>query len=568
MMELSIVTACHNYGRYLDAWADSIIGMTRRPVMVGIVDAGSTDDTRDLMHAAAMKLEAAGLRVRTLHIDSGNIGVGRNAAVSLADSEWVQHLDCDDMAMPHMLEEFELYHREADVIGAGYERTGNLAAGPRNPRRIYSSHQGEQTRRSKAPASGVSPFRRSLWERSPYREDMIGGWDTALWLGFSHLDPPARFVATRRPVFYYRQHADSVFNERRKSARRSALVGRKLMALRNGYRGVSVLVPWKPDGGPRDRAWEWIRDRYAAVHPEYEVVVGQCSGPEWRKGEAVADALSRATGWTLVIADADCIVAPPALRDAVAITETQPEVGWVIPHRNVLRIDDAPTREIVAGPPTRADFAELPLQRKAYEGYAGGGMLVIERSRYEAAGGIPTVFRGWGAEDEALAVILDTLIGPHARLEHDLVHLYHPQERRFTHARYQANRALFHDVLARDGQPSEMWELVQAWADGLNPHDKIPNGRRVRMVALEACKVGTRFIQRGATFFASPEQARRMLAASTKRVAITRNGHAQLAAIESREALERSGRNGRPPRAPARSPDEGIAVNLTRSDYV
>jgi len=578
-MDLGIVTCCRNYGRYLDDWATSLIAMTRRPSMVGIVDAGSTDDSPRLIERAAAKLEAAGFRVLTRRIETQNIGRGRNAAVELADTEWVQHFDCDDQAMPHMIEEFERYADEADVIAAGYERSGNLAAGPRARRRVYSNTQGEQTRKSKAPASGVSPFRKALWEQRPYREDMPGGWDTALWLGFSHLDPPARFVATKRPVFYYRQHGDSIFNTRRVSRRRTVIVGRKLHSIRSGHQGVSVIVPWRPDNGPRDRAWDWIRRRYAALHPWFEVVVGTCPDAHWRKGVAVARAIEQASGWTLVIADADCFVSAKALRDSVAIVETNPEVSWVIPHGKVNRLDEAATAEVMAGPFGRRDFTGLGLQRAAYEGYPGGGMLVIERSKYEASGGIPSVFKGWGAEDEALSVILDTLVpGQRVRLGHDLIHLYHPQLRRLSHDRYQTNRRLYRAIAELEGEPDELWDLLEGWREGRTDGRPRRLDNRVSLVALRSFEIGTRQLQRGATFKATIEHARRLLAMSDPPVAPTRGGKLQMAAIERDERARRTDYRarrlalaGRKTRERAnRAPetvDPGAAPNLTRSDY-
>ncbi|HEX5096650.1 MAG TPA: glycosyltransferase family A protein, partial [Acidimicrobiia bacterium] len=215
---IAIVTSCRNYGRYLSDWADSIIKLTRRSDVVCIVDDASTDQTPDFVTKAASKLLAAGIPTRTLRIEERNFGKARNAAVRLAgDVTWVQHLDCDDMAMPHMLDDWAALAPTADVVAIGYERVGDLKSGPSNRTKVYKSSRGKSTLESQCPASGVSPFRREFWERRPYVEDMNGGWDTALWIGFGHLN--ARFVATRRPGFMYRQHGDSIFNRRRKHER-------------------------------------------------------------------------------------------------------------------------------------------------------------------------------------------------------------------------------------------------------------------------------------------------------------------------------------------------------------
>lgn len=455
MLDIAIVTACSGgYGQYLDDWARSIIALKTKPAQVCIAHTASE---RDAVEAARALLREAGLRVVTVEADTENVGRLRNAAVGLSEAEWVQHLDCDDMAMPHMLCDVAKVADRADVVAMGYERCGDLAAGPKFKKRTYRDTQGQSTLDSTAPASGVSPFRRSFWERSPYREDMIGGWDTALWLGFAHLD--ARFVATKRPCFWYRQHADSIFNVRRKSKRRTALVGPKLQNLRAGFSGVTVAIPWRPDGGARDRALAWVLERFAALHPDYEVVLGSCpEGEPWNKGKAVADALTRATGLTLVMADADCALPSPALAEAVALV-TSGEAPWVVPHTTVHRLDRESTASVIGGPPDSDGFGG-GLIRPTYEGYAGGGFVVVDRGAYEGVGGIPDRFEGWGSEDEALAMVLDTLVGEHVRLPYDLWHLWHPAGKRQKDPRAQKNIQMLRAFRRAVGDPEAMWSVV------------------------------------------------------------------------------------------------------------
>lgn len=508
-LDLAIVTSCHNYGRYLDDWARSIARLdTHLPAQCAIVDNGSTDMTPRQVEAAAELLRDHGIETVTERVPYGNMGIARNRAVELGgETEWAMHLDADDMLMSHCLEDVAALMPEADVVSLGYRRCGDLLAGPRNRTRTYSRHRGESTLASGAPASGVSPFRRSFWERSPYRTDMRGGWDTALWIGFAHLD--ARFVPTRRPCFLYRQHEDSIFNRRRLNALRSALVGTKLSNLRKPIEGVSVVIPWEPDGGPRDRALEWVRRRYEALHPEWEVVVGRCPEAPWRKGVAIMDGIRRARGVVAVVADADVFVDPGTLREAVRRLRMG-EAAWVIPHGKVYRLDEPSTARLL-----ESDPADAPpggdLIRKPYRGFAGGGMVVVDRSEYQATGGIPEAFEGWGAEDECLGVILDTLLGRHDRLDADLWHLWHPPGRRTRDPGYRQNRALFRVFDRAAGDPAEMWELVQHVAAGGDPTGFEADRRLggVIMVALEKFQRGTEVLDEGQTFRATEEEARR-----------------------------------------------------------
>jgi hypothetical protein len=495
-MNIAIVTSCHNYGEYLQDWAESITKLILKPALCVIVDNASTDDTAMHMERAAATLRAAGLKVVTEQIPGlVNFGAARNRAVELTDTEWVMHLDADDMVLPYALSDAAAIAPRADVIAFGYQRCGDLRSGPSNLTRVYSASQGPSTLKSSAPASGVSPFRRVFWENTPYRTDMSGGWDTALWLGFAHMN--ARFVPTRRPVFYYRQHADSIFNIRRLHEVKTAFVGAKLESLRRADSGVSVLIPWAgDDGGPRQRALQWLLKAYAEQRPEWEVILGTCDRP-WRKGVAVNRALYQAHGEVVIVADADCFVSLHALD--VAVECVRAGAPWVIPHKLVHRLDEPSALALV-------ETGSVPEQRKlirhAYEGFAGGGMFVIERAKLDAVRGYPERFTGWGAEDESMALVLDTLVGQRERLDADLWHLWHPPGLRQNDPEFQKNRQIYQRYAAAVDDEELMWAIVTDKEGAVGPN-------QVRMLALADFPRGMEQLRKGDRFWASPEEARR-----------------------------------------------------------
>lgn len=438
------------------------------------------EEDRAAGHRAFERLAAAGFDVEHQHSPERlDFGTARNNAVAMSSSEWVMHLDCDDQIMPHALGDFAELADKADVIGAGYERSGDLRAGPSNRHRIYSATTGLEALKVVAPCSGVSPFRRSFWERSPYRTDMLGAWDTALWIGFARLG--ARFRPTRRPVFWYRQHADSVFNRRRKVFDWTHFVTvAQLKSLRAGHQGVGVIVP-RDQGESSDRmaAWTAVRRHYERHHPTWEIVEGASSADYWLKGEAIADALTRSTAAVLVIADADCLIPPTQLEASVDLVSSG-KAPWAVPHGRVLRLSPATTVDWLGR--LEADPAELPevdleaLARPAYAGFPGGGVFVVPRAVYEAAGGIPSVFRGWGSEDQAIGAILDCLAGSHVRGSADLVHLWHePQPTKGmvtgNHQRYAAIAAA-----AKQGR-DPLLRALQHYARPMPAKPTAPGGR-------------------------------------------------------------------------------------------
>lgn len=183
---------------------------------------------------------------------------------------------------------------------------------------------------------------------------------------------------------------------------------------------VSVLVPFRPDGGHRDRAWEWVRDWWMRTHPGWQVVEGNCPRPDsWVKALAVADALQRADGDLLVIADADVVC--PDVEAAVQVVEDG--APWAIPHNIVYRFSEHATARLYVG--VAPEEIRGGWDRKPYRGVEGGGLVVLPRETY---GRVPLDprFTEWGQEDESWAIALNMLAGRRWRGAAPLFHLWHP----------------------------------------------------------------------------------------------------------------------------------------------
>lgn len=422
---ITIVTSCSSYGKYLPEWTASIIAQSVRPGCVCLFTHGSEEDAR-AGQTALLALGKAGIITRHDHDPvKQDFGVARNRAVAMSNTEWVLHLDADDSLQSHAMWMCRTLAPSADVISAGYTRTGQIQSGVTVRNRIYQNADGQMALDQAALCSSNSPFRRSFWEKSPYRTDLFGAWDTAFWIGLAHLG--ARFRATPKPIFNYRQHADSIFSVRQKTMGWVRVhTNAMLRALRRNYSGVDVLVPrdFNPSSD-RARNWDRVAAHYALAHPDWTVVEGRSSAQNWSKGEAIQDALNHSRADVIVIADADCLVNPMVLK--LMVDAVQRGAPWAVPHKMVRRLTAIATTQFLPSIPEQLNWSatEFPLIRDVYEGVIGGGILVIKRVLYEAMGGIPLVFKGWGSEDRALGMMCSTLLGPCVRGNADLLHLYH-----------------------------------------------------------------------------------------------------------------------------------------------
>jgi hypothetical protein len=200
----------------------------------------------------------------------------------------------------------------------------------------------------------------------------------------------------------------------------TAFLGQK--ALETPLVTVQVVVPYRGGCPHRERAWRWVRERYGSIHPDWEVVEAPAPEGPWSKGAAVNPALEASSAEVVIIADAD-VFCEGLERCVYAIISGL--ATWGMPHRKVLRLDEAGTADFIAGG-VPVSFAQRP-----YEGVWGGGVVVGQGEALLDAP-LDTRFKAWGQEDVSWALALQTLHGTGWRGDADLIHLFHPPQERMT----------------------------------------------------------------------------------------------------------------------------------------
>lgn len=184
---------------------------------------------------------------------------------------------------------------------------------------------------------------------------------------------------------------------------------------------IAVIVPWRGGCPARERAWKWVRGRYADRHPDWEIIEARAPEGPWVKALAVSPAIDACAAEIVIVSDAD--VWTDGLQRAVdAIVAGAP---WAMPHDKVRRLTDGSAAAVLNG----RDPRRLPLARPAYTGVFGGGVVVACRATLLEIPMDPR-FVGWGREDQAHAMALHYLAGPEWRGHADLMHLWHPPQER------------------------------------------------------------------------------------------------------------------------------------------
>lgn len=98
---ISIITPAYNAQDYLTECIDSIRGQSYADWQLVIVDDGSTDSTAVIADRAA----AADCRITVLHTSNRGVSAARNAALDVAEGEYLVFVDADDaLASPDALQ--------------------------------------------------------------------------------------------------------------------------------------------------------------------------------------------------------------------------------------------------------------------------------------------------------------------------------------------------------------------------------------------------------------------------------------------------------------------------------
>lgn len=117
---ISVVVTVRNEGRHIADLLDSLV-VQEPPFEVIIVDAGSEDDTQDIVREYAKKYDMI-----KLHIHGGKRGDSRNYGVEQAKGEVVAFTDGDCIANPFWLKEIRKSLSEGHIVAGKTIQLGYL----------------------------------------------------------------------------------------------------------------------------------------------------------------------------------------------------------------------------------------------------------------------------------------------------------------------------------------------------------------------------------------------------------------------------------------------------------
>jgi len=150
-----------------------------------------------------------------------------------------------------------------------------------------------------------------------------------------------------------------------------------------------ILVPYRRMDDYRQFLWDCTR--YALGKFEMPITVGTCEG-EWSRSSSINDAASKAGDWEIaLIADADTIPEPGAIRRAIAwVKDTQ---GVARPHDQRFMLTKEGTELFGRQGPSYLNSQHIG------KTHIGGGLLVVHRKAWDLLDGYSEEYIGYGRED-------------------------------------------------------------------------------------------------------------------------------------------------------------------------
>lgn len=247
--------------------------------------------------------------------------------------------------------------------------------------------------------------------------------------------------------------------------------------------GISILVPFRADDAGRAATWDWLSRYWVWALPDAELIMGTDDGAVFSKTSAVNRAASLASGDVFVVMDADCYMDAEALTSAAAAIRSSEDRSWWMPYNGFWRIRRAPSERLLESRPEQGVQFHLPPAPGLVQGgesawdhaytprRKGALCSVVPAAAFRHVGGMDPRFRGWGGEDTAFSLALDTLWAPRSYNDaHHAAHLWHARIGEGTgsvgrvwrgQAKPGAGRRLREEYQRRSGDARAMRSLVE-----------------------------------------------------------------------------------------------------------
>lgn len=245
---------------------------------------------------------------------------------------------------------------------------------------------------------------------------------------------------------------------------------------------VAILIPMRYDNGWRDRLWAFCRQQWASNFPGWPVFEGMHLAEEGPFNRSLAinrasDLADRHFGapWDVaLIIDGDTLSDPGAVQRAVDHAAATGHLAVAHSARHMLT--RRATDMILQGADPATVMRSRSSAKKVYYDSISCA-VAVRRDSWDMVGGFDDKFVGWGFEDTAFRIAVETMTEHHLHIERsDCLHLWHessPEASQYapTYARNHARKRRYE---AAHFQRERMEALLAGMPDPGAQYGRIP----------------------------------------------------------------------------------------------
>jgi predicted glycosyltransferase involved in capsule biosynthesis len=241
----------------------------------------------------------------------------------------------------------------------------------------------------------------------------------------------------------------------------------------------SIIIPYKPDGGIRDKTFKYIHNYYRQeflFNESYnvEIIIGKdkTGKQEFNCSNAINNGVKKSNGDALFIVGADTLIKRTTLYKAVDMLDHSP---FVIPFDMLVSLDKYFSQVLMESDYDDINFNQLKNYGESVSIAPGctahipknSGVQVMTLDLFYEMGGYEEKFNGWGYEDLHFCWKVLKEYGDYPLLNNECIyHLWHPRPKQSESEAYQRNAQLFKEL---GGDVNDFYkvhrELHNRWMD-------------------------------------------------------------------------------------------------------
>lgn len=224
---------------------------------------------------------------------------------------------------------------------------------------------------------------------------------------------------------------------------------------------LTIAFPFRAGCEFREKSFPFVMQAYQDIVPYADFITVDSGDTPFNRAATRNRCVQRAESGVVVIADADILPDAAALLESITAARDEGGLHLGYDYYRALMKESTQRFYYDRTNPSRHDKRDPSLLPMAFDSTTSTcGIVVMRCDQWFLAGGMDERFTGWGFEDTAFAIAVETMIGPLTNHHGTVNHLWHPSACNLASEQYKLNEALCARYAAAKGNVKKMQELI------------------------------------------------------------------------------------------------------------